>query len=76
MPLEGGEVKSPWGSWLNPPVVEQLAKWATAIGCETEPKVVSENDGLRKVEYPSKTSGPNLHRRSRTSLAGWQSCSS
>ena len=65
MPLEGGEVKSPWGSWLNPPVVEQLAKWAAAIGCETELKVVSDKDGLKKdglkkVEYPSKTSGPTL----------------
>lgn len=60
MPLEGGEVKSPWGSWLNPPVGEQMGKWASAIGCETEPKVVSEKDGLRKVEYQSKTSGPTL----------------
>ena len=60
MPLEGGEVKSPWGSWLNPPVVEQLANWAAAIGCETEPNVVAEKDAVRKVEYPSKGNGPTL----------------
>jgi polyhydroxybutyrate depolymerase len=60
IPLEGGEVKSPWGSWLNPPVAEQLAKWAAAIDCENEPKVVSDKDELQRVEYSSKTSGPTL----------------
>jgi polyhydroxybutyrate depolymerase len=60
MPLKGGEVKSPWGSWLNPPVSEQLAKWAAAIGCEKEPKVISDKDDVRKVEYLSKTGGPTL----------------
>ena len=60
MPLEGGEVKSPWGSWSNQPVTEQLTKWAEAIGCEKEPKVISDKDDVRKVEYPSKTNGPTI----------------
>ncbi len=60
MPLDGGEVKSPWGNWTNRPVVEQLSRWAEAIGCEEEPKVLSEKDDLRKVEYPSKGNGPKL----------------
>ena len=60
MPLEGGEVQSPWGSWLNPPVVEQLAKWAAAIGCENEPNVISDKDDVRKVEYLSKSNGPTI----------------
>jgi polyhydroxybutyrate depolymerase len=60
MPLEGGEIESPWGSWLNPPVVEQLGKWAAAIGCEKEPKVISDKDDVRKVEYLSKTNGPTI----------------
>jgi poly(3-hydroxybutyrate) depolymerase len=60
MPLAGGEVKSPWGSWINRPVVEQLEKWAEAIGCEKEQKVLSEKDDLRKVEYNSKNNGPKL----------------
>jgi polyhydroxybutyrate depolymerase len=60
MPLDGGEVKSPWGNWTNRPVVEQLAKWAEAIGCEKEPMVLSEKEDLRKVEYQSKSNGPKL----------------
>jgi polyhydroxybutyrate depolymerase len=60
MPLDGGEVKSPWGNWTNRPVVEQLTRWAEAIGCEKEPKVVSEKDDVKNVEYPSKTKGPRL----------------
>lgn len=60
MPLAGGEVKSPWGSWANRPVVEQLEKWAEAIGCEKEQKVLSEKDDLREVEYNSKNNGPKL----------------
>lgn len=60
MPLDGGEVKSPWGNWTNRPVVEQLVKWAEAIGCEKEPMVLSEKEDLRKVEYPSKSNGPKL----------------
>jgi polyhydroxybutyrate depolymerase len=60
MPVEGGEVKTPWGIRQNPPISEPLAKWATALGCETEPKVMSDKDGLKKVEYPSRSDGPTL----------------
>ena len=60
MPLNGGEVTLPWGSRKNPPVAEPLARWAEAIGCEKEPKTLSEKDGLKKVEYPSKAKGPAL----------------
>lgn len=61
MPLDGGEVKSPWtGSWTNRPVDEQLAKWAEAIGCEKEPRFISDKDDVRKVEYSSKTNGPTI----------------
>lgn len=60
MPIEGGEVKLPWGTRQNRPVAESLGVWANAIGCESEPKVVLENDDVQKVEYPSKTSGPTL----------------
>jgi polyhydroxybutyrate depolymerase len=61
MPLNGGEVKPPWGrSWFNRPVAEQLTKWAEAIGCEKEPRLVSEKNNVRKLEYPSKNNGPKL----------------
>jgi polyhydroxybutyrate depolymerase len=60
MPLDGGEVKSPWGNWTNRPVIEQLSRWAEAIGCEKEPMVLSDMENLRKVEYRSKSNGPTL----------------
>lgn len=60
MPLNSGEVKLPWGTRKNPPVSEPLAAWAKAIGCETEPKTLSEKEGLKKVEYLSKAKGPTL----------------
>jgi polyhydroxybutyrate depolymerase len=60
MPIAGGEVKLPWGSRTNPPVAEPLAKWAEALGCEGGPQTISHEDGLKKVEYRSKTQGPTL----------------
>jgi polyhydroxybutyrate depolymerase len=60
VPIDGGEVKLPWGSWQNPPVAESMAKWAKAIGCSTEPKIVSNQDGVKRVEYPSNSNGPTL----------------
>ena len=59
-PLAGGTVTLPWGKRVNPPVSESLIVWATAIGCETLPKTLSEKDGLKRVEYPSKSHGPTL----------------
>lgn len=60
VPVDGGEVKTPWGVRQNPPIAEPLSKWATAIGCEAEPRVISDKDRMKKVEYPSKTGGPKL----------------
>ena len=60
VPVNGGEAKTPWGIRNHPPLTEPLSKWATAIGCEAEPKVVSDKGGVKTVEYPSKTSGPTL----------------
>lgn len=60
MPIAGGEVKLPWGTRQYKPVSESLSKWAKAIGCEEEPKVISEKDQVRTVEYPSQMNGPSL----------------
>jgi polyhydroxybutyrate depolymerase len=60
VPIDGGEVKLPWGRHQSPPVVEPLAKWAKALGCSTEPKTVSNQDGVKRVEYPSLSDGPVL----------------
>lgn len=46
VPLEGGEVASPWGGTLRkPPVWETLRKWARALGCPPEPATVRAEDG-------------------------------
>jgi gluconolactonase len=60
MPVQGGEVKLPWGTGKKPPVAEPLAAWAKALGCEPEPKTLSDKDGLKMVEYLSKRNGPTL----------------
>lgn len=60
MPIDGGTVKLPWGARENPPVGEPLAVWAAALGCQTEPETVSEKNGVKTVEYPSKSGGPKL----------------
>jgi polyhydroxybutyrate depolymerase len=57
MPLDGGETKLPWGSRTTKPVAEYLAFWADRLGCKTEPRTVSDKDGVRTVEYPSKADG-------------------
>jgi polyhydroxybutyrate depolymerase len=60
VPLEGGEVKLPWGTKRNPPVANFLGKWAAALMCETQPATISEADGVKRVEYVSKNGGPKL----------------
>ncbi len=60
VPLAGGEVKLPWGTKQNPPIAETLAAWAKALGCEPEPKTLSDVGGLKTLEYPSKSGGPTL----------------
>lgn len=59
-PLEGGEVTLPWATRTNRPVSTYLTAWAEALGCSTEPKTLSDRDGLKRVEYPSRTGGPAL----------------
>lgn len=59
-PLAGGEVKLPWGNRTNGPVADYLTGWAKALGCDTVPKTISEKDGLKRVQYPSKSGGPTL----------------
>ena len=60
MPIDGGEVKLPWGTRQYKPVSESLGTWAKAIGCEAEPKIVSDEDQVHKVEYLSRSNGPTL----------------
>lgn len=60
MPIEGGEVSLPWGKRRNPPIAEPLAGWAKALGCESEAKTVSNENGIKRQVYPSTSAGPTL----------------
>lgn len=60
LPLKGGESSLPWGSRTTPPVKDLLAKWASAINCQTEVAIAKEDDALQLVRYPSKNAGPEL----------------
>jgi polyhydroxybutyrate depolymerase len=51
-PLEGGEVKTPWGRTVtNPPIRESILAWARMLGCPPEPKVVLDQNGVKAVSY-------------------------
>lgn len=60
LPLAGGESELPWGKRTSPPVEVFLKRWAVAIGCDDKVKILSDESGLKTVEYPSKTGGPTL----------------
>jgi len=59
-PLEGGEVRHPWGTRRHPPVVQSLAAWANQLGCDVRPKTMSNTNGVEKQQYLSKSAGPDL----------------
>ncbi|MCA9220892.1 MAG: alpha/beta fold hydrolase, partial [Planctomycetales bacterium] len=60
-PIDGGEVTLPWGTKrTNVPVADYLTSWAKAIDCSTEPKIVSDEAGIKRVEYPSNSDGPTV----------------
>lgn len=50
-PLEGGTQGILWLQRTTPPVLENLARWADALGCDTEPAVISESAELRTLAY-------------------------
>lgn len=60
IPVKGGESTTPWGKRTTPPVAESLAKWAKAIGADTEPKTVRDKDGVKVVEYVAGKGGATL----------------
>lgn len=57
-PIDGGDVKSPWGGTRkDPPVKEYLETWSKAQGGGTEEKAVSDKDGVKTVEYAANKDG-------------------
>ena len=62
VPVNGGEVRIPWGNRLvvRPPVSQSLAKWAIANGCESTPISRVVEHGIAISDYPSRASGMEL----------------
>lgn len=51
-PLEGGDVKTPWGRMeKKPPIWESILAWAKMLDCSLEPKVVYDQDGVKALSY-------------------------
>lgn len=51
-PLEGGEVRKPWGrTEQKPPVRESILAWAKLLDCPMESKVFHDRDGVKAVSY-------------------------
>ena len=51
-PLEGGDVKTPWGrTEKKPPIRESILAWAKMLDCSLEPKVVYDQDGVKALSY-------------------------
>ena len=44
-PSSSGQVET------RPPVRETLEKWAKALGCPAEPRLLSDENGVRRVAY-------------------------
>jgi polyhydroxybutyrate depolymerase len=52
VPLEGGDVSTPWGLMTNRPSVDQtLRQWAGLLGCGSEPRQVSFDPPLTTRIY-------------------------
>jgi polyhydroxybutyrate depolymerase len=60
VPPDGGPVRTPWGVRITPPATVQFATWARALGCETEPKLVSQQAEVRRFVYSARHDGPTL----------------
>jgi polyhydroxybutyrate depolymerase len=51
-PLHGGEVTWPWGGKeVQPSVFDSARKWAQLAGCNTHPRIVEHDDGIRAISY-------------------------
>lgn len=51
-PLEGGEVKTPWGNTeTKRPIRESILAWAKLLDSPLEPKVIYDQDGVKAQSY-------------------------
>lgn len=62
VPLEGGDVISPWDGQVSrmPPVSSTLERWAVALGCPPQLHPVRDEDGIRVTRYGPAVGGAEL----------------
>jgi polyhydroxybutyrate depolymerase len=61
VPLEEGRVTTPWGHTEDRRAVGQtLEKWARALGCPPEPRVIADTEGLRETIYGPAPNGADM----------------
>jgi polyhydroxybutyrate depolymerase len=52
VPLQGGQVRSPWGGMLDRrPVQESIDRWAGLLGCSSQPAEQHRSAGIEVVRY-------------------------
>jgi len=52
-PLHGGEIRTPWGSFVKTAYIDALARWASAIGCATTPILLHDDPESRLESFPA-----------------------
>ena len=57
IPLQGGDVRLPWGGRIvqRPTVQNTLSRWAAAIGNSTAPIMIRSEASVEEAEYPGPT---------------------
>jgi len=55
VPLNGGTVQLPWGNRpvTRPPLWPSLGVWANAIGCDSQPRMLGEQNGVATYHFPA-----------------------
>jgi polyhydroxybutyrate depolymerase len=61
LPMRGGPVQTIWGfSNVKPPVEELWKKWAIALGCSGESRLVAQERGLSRYRYGPGETGVSM----------------
>jgi polyhydroxybutyrate depolymerase len=62
VPLEGGNIRTPWGlsPTPRPPVRQTLQRWAGALGCPTEPARIADTEEATIAHYGPGRDGATL----------------
>lgn len=61
-PIEGGDIKLPSGKVEHhPPVQETFDKWVRMLSCPSDPKTISDKNGVKVVAYEGCNKGSEIN---------------